>query len=158
MEYAIIQFLIFNFISSLTFCIIIKYNPMKKTYFLLAITIMVLFLTASVLSPVNPSTNRISASTTTDSIPGELQLIFKKSCMDCHATGGSQMAMTVLNFSEWGNYIPGKQVKKASAICDMISNGAMPPKSFRKAHPDAVPTEAQKDSICKWSSTLTQNK
>jgi cytochrome c5 len=131
---------------------------MKKIYFLPAIAFMALFLTASGLSPVNPSCNKITASVTTDSIPGELQLIFKKSCMDCHATGGSQMAMSVLNFSEWGNYAPGKQVKKASAICNMISNGAMPPKSFRKAHPDAIPTEAQKDSICKWSATLTQNK
>ena len=131
---------------------------MKKKYFLAAITLIALFLTASGLSPINPSCNKITGSTTKDSIPGELQIIFKKSCMDCHAVGGSQMAMLVLNFSEWGNYDPGKQVKKASAICYEISNGAMPPKSFRKAHPDAVPTEAQKDSICKWSTTLSQNK
>jgi cytochrome c5 len=131
---------------------------MKKNYFLAAITLIALFLTASGLSPINPSCNKNTASTKTDSIPVELQLIFKESCMDCHATGGSQMAMAVLNFSEWGNYVPGKQVKKASAICKEISNGAMPPKSFRKAHPEAIPTEAQKDSICKWSTALSKNK
>jgi len=131
---------------------------MKKNYFLAAITLIALFLIASALSPINPSCNKNTASTTTDSIPVELRLIFKKSCMDCHATGGSQMAMFVLNFSEWGNYGPDKQVKKASAICSEISKGAMPPKSFRKAHPEAIPTEAQKDSICKWSATLSLNK
>ena len=133
-------------------------NPMKKTYFFTAIAIVALFLTASGLSPVNPSCNKNTASTTADSIPGDLQLIFKKSCMDCHSTGGRQMAMSALNFSEWGNYAPGKQLKKASAICKEISDEAMPPKSFRKAHPEAIPTEAQKDSICQWSATLNQNK
>jgi hypothetical protein len=131
---------------------------MKKNYFLAAITLIALFLIASGFSPVNPSCNKITVSTTTDSIPGEIQLIFKKSCMECHAKGGNEIAMSVLNFSKWGNYVPAKQAKKASAVCYEISNGAMPPKSFRKAHPDSIPTEAQKDSICKWSATLSQNK
>lgn len=131
---------------------------MKKIYFLLAATTTVIILTASVLSRVNPSGIKNTKSITTDSIPDNLQLIFKKSCMDCHATGGSNMAKSVLNFSEWGDYKPSQQVKKAAAICNIMSEGDMPPKSYRKAHPDAVPTQAQKDSICKWSATLTQNK
>jgi mono/diheme cytochrome c family protein len=131
---------------------------MKKNYFLLAITIMALFLTASGLSPKNQSDNEITESSATDSIPVGLQQIFNKSCMDCHAKGGSQIAMSALNFSKWGDYAPVKQVKKASAICNEVSDGSMPPKSFRKAHPEAIPTEAQKDSICKWSASLTPNK
>ncbi len=131
---------------------------MKKIYFLPVATLMVVFLTASVISRVGQSVKKSTTSITSDSIPEDLQQIFKRSCMDCHATGGSNMAMSVLNFSEWGDYKPGQQVKKAEAICKIISAENMPPKSFRKAHPDAVPTEAQKDSICKWSATLTQNK
>jgi hypothetical protein len=68
------------------------------------------------------------------------------------------MAMSMLNFSEWENYESGKQAKKAAAICSMLSKEAMPPKAFKKANPDAIPTEAQKDTICKWSETLTQHK
>lgn len=131
---------------------------MKKIYFLLATTMMILILTASILPRVEPSDKKITKSVTTDSIPGDLLQIFKKSCMDCHANGGSHIAMSVLNFSEWGDLKSGQQVKKAEAICTMISKGSMPPKSFRNAHPDAVPTEVQKDSVCKWSTSLTQNK
>jgi hypothetical protein len=78
--------------------------------------------------------------------------------MSCHATGGRNLAMTKLNFSDWDNYEPGKQVKKAAAICKRITKGTMPPKSFRVSNPDAIPTASQKEMICTWSGTLTQKK
>ena len=131
---------------------------MKKTLFFLAAIVIVSILTASVLSSINRTGKKSVILITTDSIPGYLQIIFKKSCMDCHATGGSHMAMSMLNFSEWENYESGKQAKKAEAICNMLSKEAMPPKAFKKANPDAIPTEAQKDTICKWSEILTQHK
>jgi cytochrome c5 len=130
---------------------------MKKIYFLLMTTTVVIILTASVLSDINPSDKKIAKAITTAPIPDAVQQIIKKSCMDCHATGGSSGAMLVLNFSEWENYKPGKQVKKAEAICNIVSKGDMPPKSYRNAHPDAIPTEAQQDTICMWSATLTQH-
>jgi cytochrome c5 len=131
---------------------------MKRTHFFLTAAVIAIFLTASVLSPVNLSCKKSKIPMVTDSIPGDVQLIFGKSCMACHANGGNHMAMSMLNFSDWKNYEPGKQAKKAAAICDKISKGAMPPKSFRESHPDAVPTEAQKDTICMWSETLAQKK
>jgi hypothetical protein len=131
---------------------------MKRTHFFLTTAVIALILTASVLSPVNPAGKKSTAPIVTDSIPGDLQLIFKNSCMDCHAAGGSHMAMSMLNFSEWENYEPGKQAKKAEAICKELSKGAMPPKSYRKSNPDLIPTEVQIDTICKWSATLTQKK
>jgi hypothetical protein len=78
--------------------------------------------------------------------------------MACHAEGGSHMAMSMLNFSEWGKYDVDKQAKKAGAICYMLSKEKMPPKSFRKSNPDLIPTQAQIDAICKWSEKLNQNK
>jgi hypothetical protein len=131
---------------------------MKKILFLLAATVMVSIITASVLSPAKQSSEKDSTTLTTTTIPDDVQLILNKSCMDCHANGGSHMAMSMLNFSEWDNYKPGKQAKKAGAICYMISKEKMPPKSFRKNNPDAILTQAQKDLICKWSETLNQNK
>jgi hypothetical protein len=130
----------------------------KRTHFFLAATVMVSILTASVLSPVNHTVTKSTTPMKTDSIPGDLQLIFNKSCMDCHASGGRHIAMSLLNFSNWDKYKLGKQAKKAGAICYMISKGSMPPKSFREANPEAVPTAAEKDAICKWSKTLKQKK
>jgi hypothetical protein len=131
---------------------------MKRTHFFMTTAVMALILTASVLSPVNPTGKKCATPMITDSIPGDIQLIFSKSCMACHAAGGNHMAMSKLNFSEWVNYDPGKQAKKADAICNVLAKEAMPPKSFRKSNPDVIPTEAQKDTICNWSRTLTQKK
>jgi mono/diheme cytochrome c family protein len=131
---------------------------MKKKYYLLPIAIIAFYVIAMGLSPENSRLYSNTASVETDSIPNDLQQIFKKSCMGCHSTGGNMMAMSVLNFTEWTNYAPAKQMKKASAICKEISNGSMPPKSFRKSHPDAITTEDQINSICKWSELLNQKK
>ena len=120
---------------------------MKKIYLFLAVTIMFLIVTASVLPTAS-----------TNQIPDDLKVVFKNSCMACHATGGSMMAMAKVNFSNWESYDTDKQAKKADAICKMVSKGAMPPKSFIKSNPGAVLTELQKNNICKWSEALNQNK
>jgi mono/diheme cytochrome c family protein len=86
-----------------------------------------------------------------------VNVIFENSCMGCHATDGKQIAMAKLNFSKWDQYKSRKQIKKAEAICKIISKGGMPPKSFRELYPEAIPTPSQIDMICKWSETLTQN-
>ena len=89
-----------------------------------------------------------------DSLPAEIHEVLSTSCLNCHATGGKALAMAKLNFSEWNNYDPEKQVKKAEAICEKLSKGSMPPKSFVRDHPDKVPTAEQLDIICKWTENL----
>ena len=76
--------------------------------------------------------------------------------MDCHADGGNGMAEAHLNFSKWDNYKPEKQSEKANAICKILTKGSMPPKGFCKSHPDAVPTKANLDAICKWAGSLNK--
>jgi cytochrome c5 len=131
---------------------------MKKMYSFLAVTMVFLIFTSSVLSPEKPADKKSTTPLVTTPIPDDLNMVFKNSCMGCHATGGSHMAMSMLDFSKWANYKPGKQAKKAAAICKMITKGAMPPKSFRESHPDAIPTETQRNMICKWSETLAPKK
>jgi hypothetical protein len=126
---------------------------MKRTFLFLAIIVMVTVLTASVLSLSKDGEN-ITTLMTTNAIPDDLKVIFKNSCMDCHATGGKGMAMAKLNFSDWDNYSPDKQVRKADAICKIVTKGTMPPKSYGEKNPNAIPTASQKDMICKWSKTL----
>jgi cytochrome c5 len=131
---------------------------MKKMYLFLAVTFVLLVFASAALSPAKPADKKSQTPVASSSIPEELNTIFENSCMGCHATGGKSMAMAKVNFSDWDKYSPEKQAKKAAAICKMLTKGAMPPKSFRESHPDAVPTAAQKDMICKWSETLTQKK
>lgn len=113
---------------------------MKKTYLFLIVPLM--FICAQI-SATNP-------------IPDDLKIVFKNSCMACHSTDGSGMAKANVNFSIWDTYSSDKQVKKASAICNVVSKESMPPKSFRKSHPEVIPTAEQKEAICKWSSSLTK--
>jgi hypothetical protein len=90
------------------------------------------------------------------SIPDDVNKVFKNVCMNCHATDGKKLAMARVNFSKWDSYSSAEQAKKAAAICKVLMKGSMPPKSFRKAHPDDIPTEAQIEKICKWSKTLPE--
>ena len=131
---------------------------MKRFYLFLSVTGLFIFFTSSVLSPAKLTDIRSATLVAAAPIPDDLQVIFKNSCMGCHATGGKGMAMSKVNFSEWENYDAGKQAKKAAAICNVLTKGSMPPKSFRESHPEAVPTAAQKDMICKWSETLAPKK
>jgi cytochrome c5 len=131
---------------------------MKKTYLYLIKIMLFLLLTIPFLSPAQPAVKKSTAAVTVSSIPDDLELIFQKSCMDCHATDGKAMAMAKLNFSDWDNYKAGKQTKKAVAICKMISKGGMPPKSYREKHPENIPTASQIELICNWSKTLAAKK
>jgi cytochrome c5 len=127
---------------------------MKNHYLFLGVVVIILISTSSVLSPEMSIDEKSTTPVNASSIPDDLKVIFKNSCMVCHATGGKGMAMAKLNFSEWDNYAPDKQTKKAEAICKIVSKEAMPPKSFRTSYPEAVPTASQKDLICKWSAAL----
>lgn len=111
-------------------------------------------LTSMDLLSVKTESNGVLATVATDSIPGELNVIFKNSCMECHATGGKGFAKSKLNFSEWASYKAQTQAKKATAICNEVMQDAMPPKSYVKAHPNAALTASQKDLICNWSKSL----
>ena len=94
----------------------------------------------------------------TASIPKEVNVVFNKSCMACHGTGGKMIPMLKLNFSKWDKYNSVKQAKKAATICDMVTKELMPPKSFLTTNPDAKLSAAQKEMICNWSKTLNTGK
>jgi hypothetical protein len=87
-------------------------------------------------------------------IPDDVMAVLKNSCMACHGQDGKKMAMSMVNFSAWDNYSADKQAKKASAVCNVVTKGTMPPKNYREANPGAVLTDAQKELICKWSKSL----
>jgi hypothetical protein len=87
-------------------------------------------------------------------IPDDIVKIFQVSCYACHGANGKFLPMQKLNFSKWADYGASKEAEKASKICTVITKGSMPPKSFREANPEAIPTKEQIALICKWAESL----
>jgi len=88
------------------------------------------------------------------SVPDDVLKIFRASCMKCHNNDGRIMARTKLNFSIWNEYDTDTVAKKASKICEEITEGKMPPKSARESNPELIPTKEQVELICKWSGSF----
>jgi uncharacterized membrane protein len=87
-------------------------------------------------------------------IPDGVMKIAEKSCIKCHAEPGNSMALAHVNLSKWDKYSPDKQAAKAKAMCKMVTKGKMPPKNFRKEHPDGVPTKEEIKTICDWAQSI----
>jgi cytochrome c5 len=130
---------------------------MKKFHALiLAIFSIALVASITFMPSVAKSSGPQKKSVSPTSIPDSIHKIFEKACMDCHAEGGNGMAESHVNFSKWDTYKPEKQADKAKAICKIVTKGNMPPKGFRKSHPDDIPTQAEINAICKWSDSLNK--
>jgi hypothetical protein len=87
-------------------------------------------------------------------IPPDVMKIIDKSCVNCHAEPGKTLALTHINFSKWDQYSPDKQASKANAMCKELTKGKMPPKKFREANADAIPTNDEIKIICDWAQSL----
>jgi len=107
----------------------------------------VLFLTAMIFTPVTAQKEAAGGKP----IPDGIMKIAEKSCVNCHVEPGNFMAIQHLNLSNWDKYTPEKQASKAKAMCNMVTKEKMPPKNFRKDHPDGVPTTAEIKTICDWA-------
>ena len=59
-----------------------------------------------------------------------------------------------LNFDKWESYKPEKQADKAEDICEELTKGGMPPKSFRSNNPEKIPTQAEVQIICNWAASM----
>jgi hypothetical protein len=87
-------------------------------------------------------------------IPENVSKIAQKTCVKCHAEPGNAMALSHVNLTKWAEYSPEKQAEKAEKMCNMVTKGKMPPKNFRKEHPDVLPTPEEVKTICDWSQSL----
>lgn len=126
-----------------------------KTKVLLPSAFIILLFSSAWFLPLNSiKLNSEKFLMLTDSIPENLKQVFENSCAGCHAPGGSTLAMSKLNFSEWDSYSEKKQAAKASKIYEELSEGKMPPKKARKEHPELIPTQEQIESIRVWSEAL----
>jgi hypothetical protein len=128
---------------------------MKKTAILSFIAVTFLFAMILAFNPLtfagsgNPNPGGPGTA-----LPDSIQKFVQRACMDCHADDGSSMAKGKVNFSKWDTYDAEKQVKKASAICKVLTKGSMPKKSWCANNPNDVPTQAEKDMVCRWAGSL----
>ena len=130
---------------------------MKKIILITTAVASVLFFTAFIFSP-GLSKTALKAGKDSKPIPADVMTIAKKACVNCHAEPGNKMALSKVNLTKWDEYSPGKQAAKAKAMCNMVSKNKMPPKNFRKKHPDAVPTQEDSKTLCDWAESLKVTK
>jgi hypothetical protein len=126
-----------------------------KILFRFAISVTVaLFINALIIGPASAQTTQNSG-VAGKPIPQEVVKIAEKSCLKCHVEpDGNHMAASVLNLSKWDSYSVEKQASKAKAMCKQVTKGKMPPKSFKKDHPEGIPSEEEVKTICDWSQSL----
>jgi uncharacterized membrane protein len=127
---------------------------MKKLNYLV-IAISVIAIAAITLVGPMKATSQKTTVQSANVIPDNVSVILKKSCTSCHNEGGNGMAASAWSYSSWDKYTPEKQAKKANAICKAITKGTMPPSSVGK---DRIPTDEQRDVICKWAASIQTKK
>jgi hypothetical protein len=101
-------------------------------------------------------------------IPDSVQSILTNACYDCHSNNtnypwyvniqptGWLMAKHInqgkeeLNFSEFGNYSPRRQISKLNGIANSIEDDIMPLPSYRFMHKNARLSENEKSLVIRW--------
>ena len=144
---------------------------MRKTWIIIIISIILAF---AIIQFFQPAKNTVKASTTSDivfhlQIPSNVKKIIVNACYDCHSNNTHyplyanvapiswllnsdiKKAKKKMNFSEWGQYDKKEQLKLLTDICDELTQGEMPLKSYVFMHSNAKLNPDQVDEICKWT-------
>lgn len=128
---------------------------MKKITFLTFLVISVVFAFVLLFNPQTVIGSKKSAANGPGTaLPDSIHKMVQRACMDCHADDGNFMAKGKINFSNWDKYDADKQADKAKAMCKVLTKGSMPPKKWCTNNPNDVPTQAEKDMVCKWATSL----
>jgi len=61
-----------------------------------------------------------------------------------------------LDFSTWTNNQRHRPtMNQIEEVCDAVSNGTMPPRSYRLMHPEARLSAQDIDAFCSWADTVS---
>jgi hypothetical protein len=100
--------------------------------------------------------------------PAEIAAMIKTGCYDCHSNETvypwySNIAPVSwllkshisegreqINFSEWGNYQPGKRGHKLDECKEMVEKGEMPLSGYTLLHPAAKFSPEQRETLKIW--------
>jgi len=144
---------------------------MRKTWLIIIASILALLIIIQFFPPekndklVNPQLDIVFKF----DMPKSVKKKIVNACYDCHSNKTAYpvynriapvswfLAKHVregkeqLNFSEWANYDRKEQIKLLTAICDEITTGEMPLKSYVYMHSKAIINEKQLEEICQWT-------
>jgi len=130
------------------------------------------------LNPVSQDRDALEAD---QDVPPGIREVLERSCMDCHSnhtrwTWYSHIAPVSwyihhdiekgrekMNFSEWSSRrdSAGKvihSVNDLEAVCDAVSKGTMPFRSYTLLHHSAVLSAGEKKAICDWTDRLASER
>ncbi len=145
---------------------------MKKILTRTAIGLFGLIVVAQLIRPdlTNPTSDPSVSIRNYRGIPPEVVGKMETVCFDCHSNethwpwysyvtpvnyliaGDVNSGRRRVNFSEWGNYSPGKIHSVLDNIYDQVYNHEMPLPKYRWMHPAARLTDAEVKMICDWAS------
>lgn len=134
--------------------------------------LLLVFVAIQFIQPVRNQNGQAVATDITNvyTLPGNVQVLFRKACYDCHSNNtkypwyasiqpnGWWLASHIragkaeLNFSEFGAYSIRRQRSKLRAIENSIQDGTMPLASYTLIHEDARLSEEEKATIIDWIS------
>ena len=128
---------------------------MKKIALFSVITVSFIFAVILVFQPQSATGSKKSVAAGPGTpLPDSIHKMVQRACMDCHADDGNFMAKGKINFSSWDKYDSDKQAAKAQAMCKVLTKGSMPQKKWCANNPSDVPTQAEKDMVCRWAVSL----
>ena len=102
-------------------------------------------------------------------IPDTVAMILQASCYDCHSNNTiypwygkiSPVSWYMhnhiregrehLNFSEWTDYSKPEKIGKLDDLCEEVTSGSMPLRSYLLLHGDARLSAEQVIAICDWT-------
>lgn len=142
--------------------------------------VIVLLVVLVIIQFFRPAKNIATAKSANDitariAVPADVQGILNKACYDCHSNntrypwyaevqpvawwlnGHIQDGKRHLNFSEFFSYPLRKQYKKLDETAEMVKEGEMPLKSYTLIHKDADLTQAEKEKLTAWTSSVMSN-
>ena len=103
------------------------------------------------------------------SVPDTIKVILQNACYDCHSNNtrypwyvniqpaGWWMARHIsdakndLNFSEFGAYEQGKQIRKLDGVAAVVEEDIMPLRSYKLMHKDARLSANEKKLLTDWA-------
>ena len=136
----------------------------------IGLVILVVFIAIQFIQPARNTSNQILPSDISKlvSISDSVQVILKTACYDCHSNNTNypwyvsiqpigwlmakhiKQGKAMLNFSEFGNYSPRKQLSKLTGIGNSIRDDVMPISSYKWMHKNARLSIAEKTLITDW--------
>ena len=108
----------------------------------------------------------VPGSTNAVSSDSQVNAILRKSCYECHSTGGSapwyaavsptylaaNSARGMLNFSDWQTYDAQKKADALKNIEQAVGDGSMPPGDYTALDHSSRLTDDEKMLLIKWAS------